>query len=121
TTPPGMNDLVVRPGDPNPGLRLLPVVKGQPNPGLRLLGGAGAGGPQAFSGTYVLPVDGTLTNPYGASQTYSSGMNLNIGSKNNGVDLATKAGTDVRAPVGGTVLRVYNAKNDDSKGQRDAT
>ena len=74
----------------------------------------------AFKGTYVMPVDGQVTNPYGGKQTYSEGKSSNIGSFNNGADIGAKAGTPVRAPVGGVVKSVYNAKNDDRAGKRDA-
>ena len=74
----------------------------------------------AFKGTYVMPVDGTVTNAYGGKQTYSEGKTSDIGSINNGVDIATKAGTEVRAPVGGVVKKIYDTRYDDRKGQRNA-
>lgn len=89
----------------------------------RAAAGAQAGAQRAlaaFNGTYVMPVDGVVTNPFGGKQVYSAGKTTNIGSINQGVDLATKAGTDVRAPVGGKIISVYETANDDRKGERDA-
>lgn len=73
---------------------------------------------KAFNGKYSLPVDGTLTNAWGGKQTYSAGMDQNIGGFNHGADLAVPAGTTVRAPVGGVVKSVYNTQHDDRKGER---
>lgn len=74
----------------------------------------------AWDGVYAMPVDGTVTNPWGGKQVYSAGKDENIGGFNNGADIATEAGTDVVAPVGGQIIGVYHAKNDDRKGERDA-
>ena len=74
----------------------------------------------AFKGTYVMPVDGVVTNPYGGKQTYSEGKTTGIGTFNNGADIGANAGTVVRAPVGGVVKAVYNTKLDDRAGKRNA-
>lgn len=71
-----------------------------------------------FNGTYVMPVDGPVTNPYGGKQAYSAGKTTDIGNVNRGVDLGGSG--DVRAPVGGTVVEVYSSAHDDRKGERDA-